>query len=401
MAVAGVVAGLIAGVAGTLLIVGRSGDAPSASRVSRLSVLLPPEAPLTIHYYPGSAVAISPDGSEIVYAGPEPGDRLRRRRLDARDTKTIPDTVGAQQPFFSPDGAWLAFFTSDGALKKMPAAGGRPVAVVRDLRAAYWLGGQWSDDGRIVFDNFGDSLSIVNADGSNRRTLTKMVGELLLAPIVLPGSRMALFTVSDGESHRIDAIGLDGTNRRKVLDNASQPMFLTSGHLLFVRDSDVMVAPFDRERAEVVGAVVSLGINVAFDLPNNSMPVPQLAVSANGTLVYAVSPDETASQRTVDWVDRSGKTLETFTLPFALPYFQLSPDGSALAIMGRRGGAARITVFDLARKAFSDVAELRLDYPSMPLWSLDGRSLIFARGATVRPSSGRIASPRPVPNGRF
>jgi hypothetical protein len=49
-------------------------------------------------------------------------------------------------------------------------------------------------------------------------------------------------------------------------------------------------------------------------------------------------------------------------------------------MMGRRGGTAKITVFDLARKAFTYVAELKLDYPSMPLWSPDGQSLIFTKG---------------------
>ncbi len=393
-----VFAGLVVGaIAGTLAmwLIGRPPIGNDAA-VSRLSVVLPSEAPLTLDYYPGRALAISPDGSEIVYGSGHEGDRLRRRKLDSREALPIPDTVGAQQPFFSPDGAWLGFFSGDGTLKKMPAAGGRPVTVVRDIRAAFWLAGHWSDDGRIVFDNFADNLTIVDADGTNRRTLTVTPGELLLAPIVLPGSRTALFTVSNGDSHHIDAIGLDGANRRTVIDNASQPMFLATGHLLFMRDGDVMVAPFDRDRAEVVGAVNSVGLNVVFDLANNGMPVPQLAVSANGTLAYA-SSDETGEQRTLDWVDRDGKTLETFTLPFALPYFQLSPDGSALAIMGRRGGTARITVFDLAREAFTDVAELRLDYPSMPLWSLDGRSLIYAKGRRGQAElwSHRLGAPNP------
>src|SRR5205085_5745050 len=71
-----------------------------------------------------SDVCSSDLGRNVVYAGVD-GDirQLYLRPLDRRDVAPIAGTIGALNPFFSPDGEWIGFF-ADGKLKKTRIGGG-------------------------------------------------------------------------------------------------------------------------------------------------------------------------------------------------------------------------------------------------------------------------------------
>jgi serine/threonine-protein kinase len=370
-------------IAATLRWVSRPTAGP-VNPVTRLSIPLPPAVPLQLDWWPGMGLAISPDASRIVYVGPIGGDTLHERRLNERTFTSIPGTEAAQQPFFSPDGEWLAFFTANGFLKKVPVRGGRPQTLVSNLPGAGWSHGSWSDRGEIVFDTFNAGLRIIGPDGGTPRALTNPPKERHWTPEVLPGSRAVLFTASTGESLRIDAIAFDGSAQRTLLANASRARYLASGHLLFMRDGGLMIAPFDASAVEVTGPVASVPVDVVVDLVNASAPIPQLAVARNGTLVYALPADDDKPQEsTLTWVDRAGKELETFTLPFDLPFFQLSPDGESLVVAGRAGSVVRTGIFDLKRKTLTGLFEFKDDFPSMPIWRPDGREIVFSRRTAV------------------
>lgn len=68
-------------------------------------------------------VALSPDGTKLVYAAQAEGRRqLYLRLLDGFETQPIPGTEGAVHPFFSPDGEWIGFYTEEvsTSLKRSP-----------------------------------------------------------------------------------------------------------------------------------------------------------------------------------------------------------------------------------------------------------------------------------------
>ena len=82
------------------------------------------------------SVAISPDGTRIVFVGNS--SRLMARAIDSLEVVALPGTDGAASPFFSPDGQWVGFF-SRGELKKVALTGGPPVTLCRvtgNLRGA-------------------------------------------------------------------------------------------------------------------------------------------------------------------------------------------------------------------------------------------------------------------------
>ncbi|HEY7186428.1 MAG TPA: protein kinase, partial [Vicinamibacterales bacterium] len=99
-----------------------------ASPLARLAITFP--ASDALEKGRSTPLAVSPDGTMLVYAAATGGGRTRlyMRRLDDLSARAIPATDSASAPFFSPDGKWLAFY-SDGVLKKVSVAGGVPLTI--------------------------------------------------------------------------------------------------------------------------------------------------------------------------------------------------------------------------------------------------------------------------------
>ena len=91
--------------------------APAPAPVRRFSVQLPRGQSLQTGR--SFDLVLSPDGGTIVASGLPGTGSLIRRRLDSLEFETIPGTEGGSAPFFSPDGAWMAFF-ANGELKRVP-----------------------------------------------------------------------------------------------------------------------------------------------------------------------------------------------------------------------------------------------------------------------------------------
>src|SRR5439155_596629 len=81
--------------------------APGARPVARFTLALPPGAPLA-EFSAGPTVALSPDGSRIVYvSSTTTGNQLFSRKLEELEPVALAGTQKARGPFFSPDGRWV------------------------------------------------------------------------------------------------------------------------------------------------------------------------------------------------------------------------------------------------------------------------------------------------------
>jgi len=120
---------------------------PAPTRpVSRLMITLPPGDQLAALDYP--AIAISPDGTQLVYAAIHSGtQQIFLRALDSIETRPLPNTEGANTPFFSPDGRWVGFFAGN-KLKKVSVGGGIAVSLADALQPR---GASWGSPGMIIF----------------------------------------------------------------------------------------------------------------------------------------------------------------------------------------------------------------------------------------------------------
>ena len=90
-------------------------------------------------------MAPSPDGQQLALAS---AGMLWIRRLDAIEARPLSGTEGAQAPFWSPDGRFVAFFSA-GKLKKIPVSGGASITLC-DAETVP-AGGAWNAEDVILF----------------------------------------------------------------------------------------------------------------------------------------------------------------------------------------------------------------------------------------------------------
>jgi protein kinase-like protein/WD40 repeat protein len=141
------------------------------------------------------SVAISPDGTRIVFPIRGPGGKpmLATRLLNQAAITPLHGTENAYTAFFSPDGQWIGF-AADNKLKKVSLHGGTPVTLAD---ASAFSGASWGEDGDIVASlSVTGGLVSIPASGAPPHAVTSSgKGEINhLFPQVLPGGN----TVLDG-----------------------------------------------------------------------------------------------------------------------------------------------------------------------------------------------------------
>jgi eukaryotic-like serine/threonine-protein kinase len=333
--------------------------------------------------YASDAPAISPDGAHIVYAGPEGSLVLRER--DQVSPKPIPDAENGWAPFFSPDGANVAFYTGfPGALKVVPIAGGSPRVLIPD--SAYGNGGAWSEDGWIYYSGgAAGELKImrVRAEGGTPEFVAqpdRAAGELFYYwPEILPGGSKALVTVWRRKGDADIAVLDLATGVASVLTRGVRALYAPTGHLAVVQgDGTLAAAPFDPDRGTLEGRLTPLveGIWVG---GQGRTPI---AMSRNGTLLYQASPPIYQVVR----VGRDGGVLPVDpTWSGRFGSLSLAPDGSKLAIAVEQAGKFELWVKAMPAGPFTRLA-FDGTYSYRPSWTPDSRSVLF-----VSDQSGRTA----------
>src|SRR5262249_48143576 len=89
------------------------------------------------------------------------------------EARPLPGTESAQYPFWSPDGKWIGFFTTQGKLSKIEVTGGRPI-VLADATSG--KGGTWNRDGIILFTPSSPNQPIhrISSSGGAATPVTKL-----------------------------------------------------------------------------------------------------------------------------------------------------------------------------------------------------------------------------------
>jgi eukaryotic-like serine/threonine-protein kinase len=122
-----------------------------------------------------SHLALSADGSMLAFVSPEENSGLPMvyvQRIGSPTATILPGTEGASYPFWSPDGAYVAFF-ANGKLQKLAISGGTP-QVLANVQAA--RGGSWGSRGVIIYEpDAGSPIWRVNADGSGTAPVTEPI----------------------------------------------------------------------------------------------------------------------------------------------------------------------------------------------------------------------------------
>ena len=243
----------------------------------------------------GRAPSITPDGASLVYAGSaESGRRLLVRRVSELQARALAGTEGALNTFLSPDGAWIAFTTTDDKLMKVPIAGGPATQITGVFR---YSSAAWAGNDRLVIDGYGQQgLAWVSSAGGPLHRLTDLDsrrGDSFHAlPFVLPDDRTAIFTIGQG---RYGPGPLRGELAVVAVDqNATSPAAFTrlgiqalravgfvDGWLLYVTADGSGVAAV---RFDVTARRVSGKPRLVLEHVDGKIDI--VALAQNGTLLY-------------------------------------------------------------------------------------------------------------------
>ncbi len=302
-------------------------------------------------------------------------------------------TNGAQAPFFSPDGQWIAFFAT-GVLKKVSVAGG---AVVTLCEVPTHGGGWWADDDQIYFASLGAAgisggvvQRVVATGGQAVPVTTAAPGDFShIWPQALPGGAGVLYTAlenyNDYENARIMVQPRDGGEPKLVHAGGFFARYLPSGHLTFVRDGTLFVAPFSLQSLALGGQRVPMIESLAI------APVGGGALftaSHTGTIAYMTSSAANIDGRApILWMDRSGNTRSLRAEPSTWGNPRFSPDGRRLALTMGDGRQHDIWIYDWQRDTLTRLTNDPA-YDMVPIWSPDGTRIIFASQRGRKPGQG-------------
>ena len=300
------------------------------------------------------------------------GRQLFVKALDEIDAKPLTGTDGANAPFFSPDGEWVAF-SAGGKLKKVAARGGTPVTL---CDAVAFLGGSWGDNGQILIARREFGLMRVSAEGGTPEPVTtpdQSRGEIdHHAPHWLPGGRALLLTLHAGpDIFRVAVRSLDTGDQRTLIEDGFDARYADSGHIVYGRANTLLAAPFDLERLTITGPSVPVVENAHTVVDSG---VAGFSLASDGTLVYL--PAVAIGARTLTWVDRTGKAEPLPSQAHAYEFPALSPDGHRVAVQISEGVRNHIFVYELATDLLRPVT--REGSESRPVWSPDGKRLTYA-----------------------
>jgi serine/threonine-protein kinase len=349
-----------------------SGPAAVERTAIRLTIPLPAGQEITS--YP----AITRDGRTVAYVAQQGTEdsQLYLRDLNSFEARVVTGSNGAKQPFFSPDGKWVAFF-AQGKLQKAEVAGGAPVSLAD---AAYPFGGTWSEDNNIIYSaSLGSGLLRVPGGGGKPEILTKPDGAAQgyahVFPQALPGRKNLFFTIW-GQPKGGAVLALDSGKWEVVLPQTgfSVGTFEATGGskgrlLLIDQAAGIRIAPFDAARPTRTSADTSVLSNVYYEIETESQG--WLAVSNTGTAVYASgNPAKTS----LVWVDREGKLTPAGKDQGSYRETSLSPDGGKAVV--RHG--LELWIHDLHRGTRSRLTPADDISNMLPLWSADGTQVIFA-----------------------
>jgi Tol biopolymer transport system component len=321
---------------------------------------------------PGSQpLAISTDGQHVVFSAVDSGSGARRLYL--RDlTEVVPrpleNTDGARQPFFSPDGTRVGFFT-DGRLRWIATSGG----AAHDICAAESpQGGAWGDDEQIIFapQDTGGLFRVSVTDGKPEQLTTPAANNSNASdrfPYLLPGGNVVVYQTGTTAGWQVVAQALP-SGQPVPLGDGSSPQ-VSQGYLIYIRQGELFARPFDASRLTVTGAPV----------PLRDRPVAStISVAANGTLIYLPTVD---SLGTLVRIDRQGIERPIPGPPRAYRSPRISRDGKRALV----SIASDISLVDLDT---GFVESARVGRARSPAWGPDERTI------TYKSASGGIYTKR-------
>jgi hypothetical protein len=198
-------------------------------------------------------LAVSPDGRQFVYSTTT---GLYLRSVDELTAELITGTEGSvAQPFFSPDGKWIGYFSvDDRQLKKISINGGVPVTL---CAVEQLVGASWGVDDTIVYGQLPGGIMRDSANGGTPHSHIKAESAVLLFPQILPDGKSVLYCREGSGPRTIMIHSLESGEARELLAGTFA-RYLPTGHIVYklMGGVDIFAVPFDLDKLEVTGGQV-------------------------------------------------------------------------------------------------------------------------------------------------
>ena len=360
------------------------------NRVVRLA-LSPPEG-----WIPTGA-AVSPDGHIVAYTAKsetpdneEESPRLFVRSLADAESRAVQGSENVGNFQFSPDGRWITFDVPLQAdrkqrrLVRVPVDGSAPpleLAVFSEswLSEVLWV----SDEELVLLTKPPQSLIRIPAGGDPPGPPIAIEAvdfeQPFLLSSALPGGRHVLANSAFWSDKRwllrVALLDIETGQARLLLEDAWNPRWSPTDHLLFTRQDSLLAVPFDAKRLEVTGGPVAIigGLRT-----NTIWMGAQFDVSQTGTLVHfaggivganrqliLVSPDGTIEP----WSD------DRFAIKGDLAP---SPDGQRFSVsIVQPNGFVEIWGSELDRPNLKRLVSIPAKDCSFGIWNHDSSHLVF------------------------
>ena len=346
----------------------------------RFPIEPPPEGAFPLPFPLSNFLAVSPDGTRVVFAGRGLDRTLKLwlHDLSRGTTVALEGTDGAASPFWSPDARAIGFGTG-GKLKTITLEG-KNVQTICDVSGT-GLYATWLGDGRILYTSLlsGSVFYTVPSSGGTPRRLFGVKGlQETLVSQPIGSTNHFIFCGANARDTDLWIGGLGGDPPRRLLDHAGLTAY-DAPWLLYVREGTLYAQRFDEKNLQLTGPREPLAEGVwCFMRLGLAM-----ASAGSDTIVYAASNSVTS----IHWLDRTGHDLGEALR--AGPYreqMRLSPDGRrlAVAIDDLRTGRSDIWIADIHRKSLS-----RFTFEDQtcdrPLWSVDAHRIAYSADAHAPP----------------
>ncbi|MBN8645382.1 MAG: protein kinase [Planctomycetes bacterium] len=321
------------------------------------------------------AIAVSPDGTSVVVAAFKPGDTapssLYLRDLSRLEFRILEGTEAGTYPFWSPDGASIAFFSVD-KLKRIDLAD-NIVRTICDAPAG--RGGSWGSKGAIVFAPTAQGgLMLVGASGGTPEPITTAAsaGESHRNPCFLPDGERFLYAAMNVEREGVYAFDPATGQSSFVLPGRVEAFYVEPGFVVFAQGENLMSQPFDPAHLQLTGVATPIAGDVAYGLARAFI---QAGVSSSGTLVYR--PVTRAPRSRLAWMDLKGGRTPIPVEPLATDSAALSSDArrASVRILGDRG-ESRVAVVDLERGVTTTISDPKVLFTYRPRMTQDGQRVI-------------------------
>ena len=316
--------------------------------------------------------ALSPDGLHIVYSVDDATQsRLWLRNLSTGETKPLPGTEMGRYPFWSSDSRNIAFF-SNGTLKRTGIDGGAPIGLTA---TGAGRGGTWAGD-TIVFAPVGlGEIFKIPAAGGKPLAITTLDHARYTShrwPSFLPDGKHFLFLAGNhqdgtGSSNAIYLGSTDGGQPRLVMNTTGSAIY-NDGYLLTVRNTTLYA-----QKMSLAGSLSGEPLFVAENVLNDIGTWRSgFSVSDRGDIAYGAG--QAVQSTSVEWVDRAGKQLAVILDKERFWDVELSPDQKKLA-MTFGDPSRQLWLFDLVRKTRTRL-DIQAKWVALPNWTPDGTTIV-------------------------